>query len=162
MPFQTQINIYPEKGVEGQLASQKMPQAALEGDFKFIVGAAGLTAGRFAYADPLTGLVTNVIPAGKKPTGFVPTAFNARITTWAAESSMLIPAGREITLYTSGDWFVRAGLAAAVDNKVFAVLADGTISAGAAGAVIAGAVETEWYVRSSAAVGEIYKMGTWA
>jgi hypothetical protein len=85
----------------------------------------------------------------------------ALIVTWLAEASMNIPVGQPVTLMSAGDFWAKTLTTATVGQKVFAVLADGTIKTGAAGATIAGAIETKWFVGSAAAANELVKITTW-
>lgn len=103
-------------------------------------------------SDPNTG----------EPSGFVHRDGQASITVWLGEASMLIQPGREVTLMTAGDFWARTATAATRGQKIFAVLADGTIKTGAAGATISGAVETPFYAGSACDAGELVKISTWS
>ena len=158
MPFQTTVNTTPAPAVAGDFASANPNASVLAGPGAFVAGTGGANVGVFGWADA-NGLVTN---AGSiVPTGFIHRDMQALIVTWLAEASMNIPAGQPVTLMSAGDFWAKTLTTATVGQKVFAVLADGTIKTGAAGATIAGAIETKWFVGSAAAANELVKITTW-
>ena len=158
MPFQTQVNITPAPAVAGDFASANPNASVLAGPGAFVAGTGGANVGVFGWADT-SGLVTNA--GSVVPTGFIHRDMQALIVTWLAEASMNIPAGQPVTLMSAGDFWAKTLTTATVGQKVFAVLADGTIKTGAAGATIAGAIETKWFVGSAAAANELVKITTW-
>jgi len=158
MPFQTQVNQTPAPAVAGDFASANPNASVLAGPGTFVAGAGGANVGVFGWADA-NGLVTNA--GSVVPTGFIHRDFNALIVTWLAEASMNIPEGQPVTLMSAGDFWAKTLTTATIGQKVFAVLADGTIKTGAAGATITGAIETKWFVGSAAAVNELVKITTW-
>lgn len=161
MGFQSVINQQPAPAVEGDFASANPNASVVAGDTALITGSAGVTVGRFAWATA-AGVVSNVQTTGA-PTGFVHRQQQAFITTWLGRSSMLIPAGIGMALMSAGDFWGRSvTTAATIGQKVFASITDGTICTGAAGATIAGFVETKFVVQSVAAAGELVKFGTWS
>lgn len=160
MPFQSVINQQPAPAVEGDFASANPYASVVAGEGALIAGAAGVTVGRFAWATA-AGVVSNVQTSGA-PTGFVHRHQTAVITTWLGASSMLIPPGVNMALMAAGDFWGRSTTVATIGQKVFASITDGTIATGAAGATIAGFVETKFVVQSVAAVGELIKFGTWS
>ena len=158
MPFQTSVNITPAPAVAGDFASANPNASVLAGPGAFVAGTGGANVGLFGWADA-NGLVTNA--GSGVPTGFIHRDMQALIVTWLAEASMNIPAGQPVTLMSAGDFWAKTLTTATVGQKVFAVLADGTIKTGAAGATIAGAIETKWFVGSAAAANELVKITTW-
>ena len=161
MGFQTVINQYSAPAVEGDFASSNPTASVVVGDSALTAGAAGVTVGRFAWATA-AGVVSNVQTSGA-PTGFVHREQQAVITTWLGASSMLIPAGLQMALMSAGDYWGRSTTTAAtIGQKIFASITDGTICTGAAGATIAGFVETKFVAQSVAAAGELVKFGTWS
>jgi hypothetical protein len=158
MPFQTQVNITPAPAVAGDFASANPNASVLAGPGAFVAGTGGANVGLFGWADA-NGLVTNA--GSVVPTGFIHRDMQALIVTWLAEASMNIPVGQPVTLMSAGDFWAKTLTTATVGQKVFAVLADGTIKTGAAGATIAGAIETKWFVGSAAAANELVKITTW-
>ncbi|ELY4207624.1 hypothetical protein EJD93_04545 [Cronobacter sakazakii] len=156
--FQSVINQYPAPGVEGGFASTNPHATFLAGEAELVAGTGGLTIGRFAWA--VNGVATNTGTGA--PSGFVHRDGQAAITEWLGASSNVIQAGREVTLMVAGDFWARTATAATRGQKIFAVLADGTIKTGAAGATISGAVETPFYAGSACDAGELVKISTWS
>ncbi len=173
MPFQTQVHIQPAPAVEGDFASANPRATVLAGPGSLVAGPDGVLVGRFAWAtstgqeDVSSGEVDfyNLVASSGagEPSGFVHREQQALITVWLAEATMQIPPGLPVTLHSAGDFWARnAGAAPTVVNqKVFADLASGAASAADAGAAVAGAVETKWYVMSAAAPGELMKISSW-
>lgn len=146
MGFQKQVYQDPNPAVAGDFASANPRSTVLAGPGELVAGAAGVSVGRFAWADD-DGIVTN---AGTgKPTGFVHREQQGVITIWLAESSMIIPEGLMVVLHNLGDFWAQTTTAATVAQKVFASNTDGTIATGAAGATVAGHTETDWFVASA-------------
>lgn len=157
--FQTRINQYLPIGVEGDFASDNPVSTWLAGEGALVAGDDGVTVGRFAWvdADNMTAANTGT----GEPQGFVSREGQALITDWMGNASMVIPVGMAVDLKTRGDFIVRTTTVATVGQKVFASLTDGTISTGAAGATVAGSVETIFTVGSAGAANDVIKMGTW-
>jgi hypothetical protein len=173
MGFQTQVYVQPSPAVEGDFASANPRASVLAGPGSLVAGPDGVTVGRFAWT---TSNGEENINTGETdfynvasntgtgaPSGFVHREQQALITQWLAEATLLIPAGFAVTLHQAGDFWTRnAGNAAtAAGQKVFANLTDGSAIPGAAGATVAGAVETKWLVMSAAAPGELMKISSW-
>ncbi|WP_233868702.1 structural cement protein Gp24 [Paraburkholderia adhaesiva] len=173
MGFQQQVYVQPSPAVEGDFASANPRASVLAGPGSLVAGPDGVMVGRFAWAASngeenassgevdFYNLVSN---AGTGvPAGFVHREQQALITQWLAESTLLVPAGLPVTLHSAGDFWARnAGSApSAAGDKVFASTTDGSASPGAAGASVAGAVETKWFVMSAAAPGELMKISSW-
>ncbi|PCP71435.1 hypothetical protein CQA25_18735 [Morganella morganii] len=104
MGFQTKMNNDLPLGVAGDFASANPRFSMLAGEGQLKSGADGVTVGLFAWADE-KGLVSNKKTAGAL-IGFVHRNNQALIAQYGAESTMLVPAGREITLMTGGDYLV--------------------------------------------------------
>ena len=160
--FQGSVNRFPSPGVEGDFASDNPRKAMVAGDSALVAGTGGVILGRFAWAND-AGVVTNAKPgSGVARLGFAaregqPGAF---ITTWMAGASMVLNQGNAITLHTDADVLARVTVAnASTGQKAFASTTDGSIQPGAAGATIAGYVETPWYFLSDANVGELASIG---
>lgn len=152
MAFQKQVQMYPAIGVEGAFASQNPYASYVAFDGALIASSTGATIGHFAW---VTG--NEVSNAGTTaPAGFVTRNGNtAVITQWLGESSMVIPEGVNVTLHTRGDFFAETSTVATVGQKIFASETDGSVCTGAAGATIAGFVETNFTAASSCAAGEL-------
>lgn len=154
MGFQTQVNLTPAIGLNGDFASGNPRASFPSPEGGLVAGTGGVTVGRFAWVgtDGVTALNTGT----GKPQGFIHREQQAFITTYLAESGLNVPAGQPVTLMTKGDYFATATIAAAtVGQKVFAKLADGTVQTGAAGATISGYIETDFVVARKCAIGEL-------
>lgn len=155
MGFQKQVYIEPAAAVAGDFASSNPRSTVLAGPGALVADTAGVTVGRFAWADA-TGKVTNA--GSGVPTGFVHREQQGVITIWLAEATMFIPAGLGVTLHNGGDFWVATKTAATLGQKIFASNTDGTVSTAAAGATVAGHTETNMFVGSAGAIGALIKM----
>lgn len=159
--FQTTVNLQQAAAVEGDFASANPRRSVVSNEGKLFAGAGGVTVARFAWA----GRTGKVLNAGAGvPTGFVSRSGrqgSAVITTYLAETSMQILQGFEVTLHESGDfWAKHITNPATVGQKVFASLTTGQIQTAAAGATVAGYIETAFRVSGfpvggTGAVGEL-------
>ena len=75
---------------------------------------------------------------------------------------MQVPAGFPVQIAERGEFFAKSANAATLGQKVFATLADGTLQFGAAGATIAGAIETAFVVTRGGAANAVIKISTWS
>lgn len=154
MGFQKHVNQQPAIAVAGDFASANPRAAVVSPQGAFVAGAAGVTVGRFAWvqADGVTVLNTGT----GKPDGFIHREQQALISTYLAEASNVIPQGFPVTVMRTGDYFATATVAAATKGeKAFANLTDGTMQPAAAGATVAGFIETDFVVSVAAGVGEL-------
>ncbi|HDM9013957.1 TPA: hypothetical protein SCM97_002830 [Yersinia enterocolitica] len=160
MPFQQSVELYSGVGQAGQPASTSPIIAAAGGPNAFQAGTNGLIMARFAWRNATNPLRLDNTGTGK-PVGFVQNNANATIG-YLQSNSMTISAGREASVIVGGDFWAISTTVATVGQKVFAVLATGLLATGAAGATISGAVETDWYVASPAAIGDLLIISTWS
>lgn len=151
MPFQSAVRRYIAPGVKGGWASAN-PHASLlqsnNGDLGetaspiavWMVGAAGVIVGQFAFADTVTGEVTSSSPGGALMTdttagtvrvGFVQRDQFALITPYMAGSGVTLFEGQPVTLLAEGDVWAEFAGGAAIGQFVFASYADGSAIAGA-------------------------------
>lgn len=162
MGFPREVNLNPPIGVEGAFASVSNTHNVLASTAEFVAGTAGVTIGRFAWADYETHQVANAKPSDLTncAIGFVGRGSNAAVIyNWLAESSMVIPKGYGVTLFDRGDFFAKTTTAATVGQSVFASDTTGEIATGAAGATIAGFTEVPLFkVASIGAVGSLIKI----
>lgn len=160
MTFQTSVKVYSGVGQEGQPAANTPIIAAAGGPGAFIAGDSGLKMCRFAWRNATDPKKLDNTGTGK-PVGYV---MNNAIATidYLQSNSLTIVKGREASPIVGGDFWAKALTVATIGQKVFAVLADGTLKTGAAGATISGAVETDWYVASPAAIGDLLVISTWS
>ena len=140
MPFQTSVNTSLAHGVAGDLAEHNPRSSVLSGPGGIVAGAAGVTVGRFAWLSPsrIDGdnapAIANSFGSGAVA-GFVGRSFNALLTTFLAEASMLIPQGFGVTLFSEGSFFAKneGSTQALKGQKAYADLATGKISFAATG-----------------------------
>ena len=156
--FQSVINQYPAPGVEGSFAGTNPHATYQAGEGALVAGASGLTVGRFAWN--ANGVASNAGTGA--PSGFVHRDGQASITVWLGEASMLIQPGREATLMVAGDFWARTSTAATRGQKIFASLTTGQVQTAAAGATVAGYVETAFSAASACDAGELVKISTWS
>lgn len=164
--FQKSIAVTPAIGIPGDFASTNPRQHLVSGtaDQKMVADAAGVTMGRFAILNA-AGTVT------EKPTfaavqasrlGFVHRVQgSALITTWLGESTMLVPPGRGVELFSLGDFFAIADAITGTPVRGAKVIwnpVTGAINIGAA--VGAATVDTGFVLLSETAVaGQIVMIG---
>jgi hypothetical protein len=105
MGFPTQVNVVPGVGVAGDFASTNPRTSVVNGPGAFVAGPLGVAVGLFAWADAANVRVNNF--GGGAPTGFVHRAQQGLITNFLQEASMIVPAGIPVTLFSSGDFWVK-------------------------------------------------------
>jgi hypothetical protein len=155
MPFQIQVNSQQAPAVAGDFASDNPRASVISPEGGFVCGAGGMNVGTFGWVQADGKTVLNSAAAGA-PNGFIARQEQALIATYLAEYGINIPAGFPCTLFWKGDfWFKANNNAAVVGQKVFAKLADGTTQTAAAGANVAGYVETPFYVTQACNTGEL-------
>ena len=154
MGFQTTVNLQQAPAVAGDFATANPRASFPAGEGQYVAGSAGVTVGRFAWIDATTGLVSNT--GTGKPDGFIHREQQALISVYLAEASNVVPQGFPVTVMRTGDYWATPTVSAAVKgNKVFAKLSDGTVQAGAAGATIAGFIETDFVITQGCALNEL-------
>ena len=154
MGFQTTVNLQQAPAVAGDFATANPRASFPAGEGQYVAAAPGVTVGRFAWIDATTGLVSNT--GTGKPDGFVHREQQALISVYLAETSNVVPQGFPVTVMRTGDYWATATVgAAAKGQKVFAKLSDGTVQAGAAGATIAGFIETDFVITQGCAQNEL-------
>lgn len=163
MAFQTNVNIYRGVGQVGHPASAAPIVAYAGGPGAFVVDEAGVSIGTFVFRTAAgSKIVTNVAPAADSaPLGFIQNLGQAVIY-GTSQNSMLIKGGVEISPKVRGDFWAKSSTVATEGQKVFASVTDGSIATGAAGATVAGHVETEYSVSHGAAVGELIIISSWS
>lgn len=135
MTFQQDINRDLPRGVAGDFASTNPRQNMVAGESALVAGEP-ITVGQFAFADLDTGKVYAEKDTGYR-VGFVHRN-NQAIVPLGQSASMVIPAGREVALFTSGDFYVMAPGTVAVGDTVYALDADGSVQAAATDATDTG------------------------
>jgi hypothetical protein len=160
--FQQTVQLQQAAAVAGDFASANPRSSVVSHEGTLVAGVGGVTVGRFAWATG-AGVVTNA--GSGVPTGFVHRLQgSALITNYLAETSMVIPQGFEVTLQVTGDyWVAPITNPVTVGQKVFASLTTGEIQGAAAGATVAGYIETAFTITGfpvggTGAVGELVVM----
>lgn len=164
MPFQKQVNQELAYGVPGTFASNNPDASAVPPEGAYVAGTGGCTIAAFGW-DQGDGTVLNKPSASNAtaaPTGYVFNDRSAWISDIYDEATMVMPQGYMVDLKTAGDYFAVASTAATAGQKVFASTTDGTLSTGAAGATVTGAIETNFYVTLGGGVGETITISTWS
>ena len=160
--FQGQVNIQPAIGVPGQ----HMSTNPLVSTQKGYCAADTVTIGGFVWA----AATEKDNDAFVKSTGTgAPLGFAVREITnplgYNQPASNTVPKGFPVSVAVKGDFAVITRTEATVGQSVFAVLADGTIITGNAGAIVEGAEETDYKVvniNGGGAVGDIIVISNWA
>lgn len=155
MAFQQTVNTYPGIGIPGAYAAINPIVSTAKG----YVASAACNIGGFVWADAdKEGCV--------KPTGTGrPLGFAVREITNPlgidVEASNTVPVGYPVSVEVKGDFFAVTTTDATVGQKVFAVLADGTIKTGAAQATVEGAVETDFEVIQAGVADDVIIISNW-
>lgn len=159
--FQGQVNILPAIGVPGQYMATNPLVSTQRG----YCAADTVNIGGFVWQATVDDNDAFVKSTGAgAPLGFAvreitnPLACNA-------SASNTVPTGFPVSVAVKGDFAVITGTEAALGQSVFAVLADGSIKTGAAGATVEGAVETDYKVvniKGGSAVGDTIVISNWA
>lgn len=156
--FQTKVNLYPAIGVPGAFASINPVVSTALGK----IAGTDLTIGGFCWDDTTNvGQVKNT--GTGKPLGFVARDVIYPINTLVSfpddeetgNASNIVPKGYNVNVMVEGDFYVVCPETVTVGMKVFASTTDGTIKAGAAGATVSGAVETDWVFMQAGDEGDI-------
>jgi hypothetical protein len=140
MSFQTNVNVQPAVGVEGDFASANPRFVALVGAGGFVAGPSGVTVGRFAWItdqtiDDMNAPATvNSFGVGLVG-GFIHREQQGLNTTYLSEASMTVPQGFPVTVMAGGDFLVKnAGTTQATPGmKAYANFTNGTVSFAATG-----------------------------
>jgi hypothetical protein len=142
MGFPTQVNVVPGVGVAGDFASANPRASVVNGPGAFVAGPAGVAVGLFAWADAANIRVNNF--GGGKPTGFVHRAQQGLITRFLEESSMVVPAGLPVTLFSAGDFWVKndGATTSAIGQTAYADNSNGKVQFGSnwTGASVTGSI----------------------
>lgn len=150
MTFQRTLNRDIPRGVAGDFASTNPRNSMLAGE-SALRTAAPITVGQFAFADLTTGLVYAASGAGRR-IGFVHRN-NQAVVALGSAASMVIPTGKEIALFSNGDFYVVAPATVAVNGTVYALDADGTVQA-----VATDATDTGFKFAEAGAAGDLVKI----
>lgn len=158
MAFQKTVNTYPGIGIPGAYAAINPIVSTAKG----YVASAACNIGGFVWADAddKKGCV-KVKPTGTgRPLGFAVREITNPLGI-DVEASNTVPVGYPVSVEVKGDFFAVTTTDATVGQKVFAVLADGTIKTGAAQETVTGAVETDFEVIQAGAANDVIIISNW-
>lgn len=158
MSFQQSVTVNPGIGVPGDFASTNPRRFLVSGaaDQRMVANSDGVTIGRFAIlgADGVVDSTPAFASVTASNLGFVHRVIgNAVITQWLDETSMVIPEGRGVELFASGDFFAVADAVTGTPARGAAVIWDpatGLINIGATAG--AATVDTGFKLLSDSAV----------
>ena len=139
--FQQQVNTTFAPGVLGDFASLNPRWYYQAGPGGLVAGPAGLTVGNFAWVSPSyldqdnAPVIANNFGTGSVA-GFVHREQQALITNFLAASTLIVPAGYQVTLTTNADlWVLNSGTTyAQIGMSCYANYSNGSASFAAAGA----------------------------
>ena len=147
--FQTSVRLYPAIGIPGGYAAVNPIVSTPVG---YIVKTA-VTCGAFCWED--TTDAGTVVPSGSgMPLGLVVRNITSINGSGVVANNTMV-AGTNVNIAVEGDFFVQPAASVTKGQKVFANTTTGLVSGASAGAVVAGAVETNWEFATSAGAGEI-------
>lgn len=157
MAFQKTVNTYPGIGIPGAYAAINPIVSTAKG----YVASAACNIGGFVWADARKeGCVKPTGTDHRRPLGFAvreitnPLGINV-------EASNVVPVGHPVSVEVKGDFFAVTTTAATVGQKVFAVLANGTIKTGNAQTTVEGAVETDFEVIQAGDANDVIIISNW-
>ena len=152
--FQNVVNLAPAIGLPGAYAAVNPIVSTAKG----YIAKVNVPVGGFCWEDATD--VGQVNPSGTgAPLGFV--VREVAYTMCNEDAINYVPAGGNVSVQKKGDFFVQAAAAVTKGQKVFADLATGAVKAGAAGATVEGAVETDFYFVTTAEANEISVISNW-
>lgn len=146
--FQNTVNLTPGKGIPGAFASIN---PGLSAPFNYLAKT-GVNVGGFAW-DNGDGTVSGT--GAGAPVGFVHLDRIYTTPCITAGSSLAVPEGAPVEVFTGGDFFAAPTAAVTRGQKVFTSTTDGTLKGGEAGGSVGGSVETPFYWAEDVAAGEI-------
>lgn len=156
--FQTALNYQPGNAVAGDFASDNPRSTVLAGPGGLVAGTGGLTIGSFGWvqSDGVTVLGTGTV----QPDGFVSRQdMEAIISAYGAGYGNNIPAGFNVTLYNTGDYFAFTTTAATRGQNVYVSQTTGAIEVAASLPV--GYVATGFVAANTTGANTLVKITTW-
>lgn len=152
--FQTIINPFPGQGVAGDRATLN-PAVYTVGN-PLADGPVNTGSFVWATADGAANTGTG------EPLGFVERVIAHYNYDLLSGATMTIASGGTLSVARKGDYYAVSATAATTGQKVFAVLADGTLKTDTAGSTVTGAVESGWYVVKGGNAGELITISNWS
>lgn len=157
MAFQKTVNTYPGIGIPGAYAAINPIVSTAKG----YVASAACNIGGFVWADADKKKEGCVKPTGTgRPLGFAVREITNPLGI-DVEASNTVPVGYPVSVEVKGDFFAVTTTDATVGQKVFAVLANGTIKTGDAQTTFEDAVETDFEVIQAGAAGDVIIISNW-
>jgi hypothetical protein len=154
MSLQNVVNFDIAPGVAGDRATLN---PVVYATLNPIAGSA-VNIGSFVWPDSANPENIAVQSGSGEPMGFVERWF---AYAGAITPTLTVPEGSTLQVARRGDFWAVCSNAATAGQKVFADTTTGAISAAAAGATVAGSVETSWLVKRGGAAGEIIVISSW-
>lgn len=155
MAFKKTVNTYPGIGIPGAYATIN----PIVSTAKVYVASTACNIGGFVWADASKAGCVN--PTGTdRPLGFAVREITNPLGI-DVEASNVVPVGYPVSVEVKGDFFAVTLTKATVGQKVFAVLADGTIKTGAAQTTVEGAVETDFEVIQAGSANDVIIISNW-
>lgn len=156
MEFKKSVNTYPGIGIPGAYAAINPIVSTAKG----YVASAACNIGGFVWA--VEGKEGCVEPTGKgRPLGFAVREITNPLGI-DVEASNVVPVGHPVSVEVKGDFFAVTTTDATVGQKVFAVLADGTIKTGDAQTTDTDAIETDFEVIQGGAAKDVIIISNWS
>lgn len=155
MEFKKTVKTYPGIGIPGAYAAIN----PIVSTAKEYIAIAACNIGGFVWADEKKeGCVK---PNGTdRPLGFAVREITNPLGI-DVEASNTVPVGYPVSVEVKGDFFAVTTTAATVGQKVFAVLADGTIRTEAAKKNVEGAIETDFEVIQAGDANDVIIISNW-
>jgi len=152
--FQNKVNLVPAIGLPGAYAAVNPIVSTAKG----YIAKVNVPVGGFCWEDATDAGQVNPSGTGA-PLGFV--VREVAYTMCNTDAINFVPAGGNVSVQKKGDFFVQAAVAVTKGQKVFADTTTGAVKAGAAGATVSGAVETDFYFVTTAEANEISVISNW-
>lgn len=155
MAFQKTVNTYPGIGIPGAYAAINPIVSTAKG----YVASAACNIGGFVWAD--ASKAGCVKPTGTgRPLGFAVREITNPLGI-DVEASNVVPVGYPVSVEVKGDFFAVTLTEATVGQKVFAVLANGTIKTEDAQTIVDGAIETDFEVIQAGSANDVIIISNW-
>lgn len=166
--FPDTVQKFPAKGVPGDKATLN---PFVYTDRNYVAGDDAVTVGNFVWDDPAnpvpadyhgSGILKALSNGTGLPLGIVERNLSYVNYDLLNGGTLVVPELAPLNTVKRGDMYVLSATAAIKGQKVFATLLDGSVQTGAAGATIAGAIETHWEVAEGGAAGELITISNWS
>lgn len=156
MAFQKNVNTYPGIGIPGAYAAINPIVSTAKG----YVASAACNIGGFVWADAAKEGCVKPTGTDRRPLGFAVREITNPLGI-DVEASNTVPVGYPVSVEVKGDFFAVTTTVATVGQKVFAVLANGTIKTATAQTTVEGAVETDFEVIQAGKANDVIIISNW-